>query len=311
MKFLKGLGTRKKPAAASKTPKAVAERIKNILGISELETMPANAAKAFQLASDPASTSADFVGVIEMDEALSARVVRIANSVYFFRGQEATDIEKAVAVIGLNELRCLLSASMLKSMLTGKGALREQAWANAVGTAIACRSLAHHTNISDGEAFLCGLVHDIGKLILIHRGGREYEKVLTALQEGDKTFIEAEEEVFETNHAEVGKWAAEKWHFPQVAIDSIANHHSAWPSNDSDKFKATAHPALVKVGDTLSHAAGIGLPSSLRYFKQNAIDQLPHAFEQLGIPEEDRNAVMDNFQRKFEDEFGMYQLQDN
>ena len=111
MGFLSGLlgGEKAKAKAVSALPRtnlATANRIKNILGIRELESMPLQAARAFQLASDPKANSADFVHVIEQDEALGSKIIRVANSVYFFRGTKATDIEKAVNNIGLNELRC-------------------------------------------------------------------------------------------------------------------------------------------------------------------------------------------------------------
>lgn len=82
----------------------------------KLESMPVQAAQAFQIASDPKAKQDDFVKIIEADEALSARIIRVANSVYFFRGTKATDIENAVNNIGLEELRCLISATMSEKL---------------------------------------------------------------------------------------------------------------------------------------------------------------------------------------------------
>ncbi len=298
-----------KASGISKTPAGAAERIKNILGVRKLQSMPVQAARAFQLASDPKAKADEFVRIIEADEALSARIIRVANSVYFFRGTKASDIEKAVANIGLQELRCLISATMLRSLLKGKGNLREQIWANSVATGIACRQLAGRTNISSGEAFLCGLLHDVGKLIMVQRAPKLYEKVNLLVGNEEKSFIEAEEEVFELNHIEVGKWIAELWSFPEPVIRSIALHHRPWAEDEESRGRATSHWSLVKVADTFSHAAGIGHPGGLRLLKRKAEEELPLACQQLAMSIDEGESFIKTFVRNFEEEFSLYQAE--
>ena len=293
-----------------RTSPATAERIKNVLGIRQLESMPAQAARAFQLASDPKAKGADFVKVIESDEVISARIIRIANSVYFFRGTPAADIDKAVANIGLDELRGLLSASMLRNLLQGRHPAREQVWANSVATAICCRTLSRFTNIPEGEAFLCGLLHDVGKLIMIRRGGDLYDKVIRKVGTEQKTFCEAEEEIFEINHVEVGTWVAETWTFPRNIIRAIGGHHNSWTKDPKLKGKATSTAMLVKAGDTLAHALGIGHPPILHSFKARSEEQLPEALEQLGISTKDGETFIQNFDRQFNEELGRYQIEE-
>lgn len=305
-------GSKKKKSNLSglvKTSLAVEMQIKNTLGIRKLESMPLQAARAFQLASDHKATTADFVKVIEADEALSARIIRIANSVYFRRGEEARDIEKAVANVGLNELRCLISATMLRSLLQGTHRAREQIWANAVGTAICCRQLSHFTRCSEGEAFLCGLLHDVGKLIMIRRGGSLYEKVINLVSSGTKSFIEAEEEVFDLNHVDVGKWIGQVWHFPESAIRAIAFHHSSWSRDSKDCGKNTSPAMLVKACDMIAHAGGIGHPGNFRPFQDKAEEELPLAFKQLGIANQDEHALVEQIRRQFDEEFSLYQAE--
>jgi len=297
-------------AATSKTTIATAERIKHVLGIRQMESMPAQAARAFQLASDPKAKGADFVKVIESDEIISARIIRVANSVYFFRGTPAADIDKAVANIGLDELRCLLSASMLKSLLQGRHPAREQVWANGVATGICCRSLSRFTHIPEGEAFLCGLLHDVGKLIMIRRGGDLYDKVIRKVAAEKKSFLQAEEEIFELNHVEVGKWVAELWNFPPQAIRAIANHHEAWPTDSKKTGKETSGAMMVKTADIIAHSLGIGHPPHLASLRQRAEEELPAVWNQLGITNGDGKTFIKNFQRQFEEEFSRYQIEE-
>lgn len=310
---LRGTAAGSGPSSSTpaKTTVATAQRIRNVLGIRELESMPAQAARAFQLASDPKAKSADFVKVIESDEVISARIIRVANSVYFFRGTTASDIERAVANIGLNELRCLLSATMLKSLLQGRHPAREQIWANSVATGICCRALAPMTNIADGEAFLCGLLHDVGKLIMIRRAGDLYDQVNRSVAGEGVSFIEAEERVFELNHVEVGKWVGEVWNFPAGAIRGIAQHHEAWPTDPSMRKKGTSHGALVRAADTIAHSLGIGLPSHFGSFKKRMQDEVPAAFTQIGLSTSDGQSFIQNFNKRFEEEFSRYRLDDH
>ncbi|HQH26767.1 MAG TPA: HDOD domain-containing protein [Oligoflexia bacterium] len=296
-------------AALAKTSIAVEMRMKETLGIQKLESMPVQAARAFQLASDPKATLADFVKIIESDEALSARIIRIANSVYFRRGEEVNDIAKAVASIGLNELRCLMSATMLRSLLQGKHSAREQIWANSVGTAICCRTLSRQTNLAEGEAFLAGLLHDVGKLIMIRKSAKQYDKVLSIVSSGAKTFVQAEEEVFDFSHVDVGKWVAEKWNFPAPAVAAIAFHHGAWPQQPEQKGKGTSHAILVKACDVISHACGIGHPPVFRPFRVRAEEEIHLAFEQLGLAGQDHSGMLEQFRKQFNDEFALYHVE--
>lgn len=291
-----------------RTTRATADRIRNILGVKQLETMPVQAARAFQLASDPRSTASDFVSVIESDEVLSSRVIRVANSVYFFRGTPANDIEKAVAAIGLNELRCLLCATMLKSLLQGTHPAREQVWANAIAVGICSRNLAKFTqHIAEGEAFLCGLVHDVGKLVMIRRSGTEYEKAVRLAASGEKTFVEAEEEVYQTNHIEVGKWVAELWNFPLPVIKAIAGHHDPLPVIKPGSTHKVTLAQLVRAADTIAHSRGIGHPSYFKGFQRRAQEELSAVYQLLGISTGTAEQFIQSFEKQFEDEFGLYQ----
>ncbi len=298
-------GTPDKERVLRRTSPATAERIKNILGIRELEMMPAQAARAFELSSDPQAKADDFVHVIESDEALSARVIRVANSVYFFRGNAANDIEKAVANIGLDELRGLLSATMLRSLLNTASSVREQLWGNSVATAIASRLLARSTtHLSTSEAFLAGLLHDVGKLVMIRRGGNRYDKVLQIVAGGEKNFIEAEEVVFEVNHVEVGKYVAEEWHFPARIIETIALHHEPIPEESRPSL-----PTLVHTADLISHANLLGHAPPLRSFGKHSRQAVLPLLGRFSLSEESYVGFCEDLQAQYEKELALYQTE--
>ncbi|HMO18360.1 MAG TPA: HDOD domain-containing protein [Oligoflexia bacterium] len=305
--FLSGKSSKPKGSRPlPRTSPADEYRISQTLGARNLESMPAQAAKAFQLACDPKSTLDEFVRIVEADEILSARIIRVANSVYYRRGDEAKDISNAVINIGLDELRCLLSAAMLKSLLNIKSKSREQIWGNSVATGIAARLLSPHTSISEGEAFLCGILHDVGKLILIQKMPVEYEKVVQKVYQTGTPFIEVEQELLDITHVEVGKWLAEKWNFPESVRRAITFHHNAWPSNEEILGKATSTAMLVKSADTLAHAARLGHPHRMSQLGANALDEIHKVAAQLRKSPEIILSLLPHLTRKFEDEISLY-----
>jgi len=287
-----------------KTSAAVQARIKNILGLKQLSPLPANAMQAFELSSDPSASISDFVQVIESDEALSSRVVRVANSVYFSRGTPASNIDAAVANIGLDELRCLLSASLIKNLLKGQDTFREQLWTNAVATAVFAKGLSRYLpNIASSEAFLCGLVHDVGKLVMTRETDELYKKVNSLVSDGEMDFVEAEERIFELNHVEVGAWVAEAWNFPELVLDSISEHHRPFPEQ-ADKVTA---PMLVKIADSVAHAEGLGHPRGMSGFQQAARANLQCCWALIGISDEDGKRFIKDYRREFEESLSLYE----
>lgn len=310
MDLLKSLRSKKNQSVEKrilpKTSPADELRISQTLGLRNLESMPTQAAQAFQLACNPKSTLADFTKVVESDEVLSARIIKIANSVYYRRGEEAKEISSAVASIGLDEIRCLLSAAMLKSLLKNNSKERNYIWGNSVATGIAARKLSSLTAIPDGEAFLCGILHDVGKLILIQRIPKEYGTLLKKGFDSEKPFSELEDQTFDLNHIEVGKWLAEKWNFPESVREAIALHHETWTQDEKKKGKNTSSAALVKCSDIISHAAFLGHPNSRTIFGKTALQELPKVADQMSTTLETIENITRQIALEFEDEFSMY-----
>lgn len=192
-------------------------------------------------------------------------------------------------------------------MLHGQSEIREAVWANAVATGIACREIASlGQDISSGSAFLCGLLHDVGKLIMIQRGGKLYEKVLALLATEDISPIEAEERVFELNHVEVGKWIAEHWNFPETVIIAISFHHHPWAERNNKQQNKLSAAQLVKCADTICHAAGIGHTRQFKPYRLYAEQNLETALELLQWDHAKLESFTQILCEKFERDFALY-----
>ncbi len=311
--MLRGLfgGSNKKPEekGISPPPKlttAVIGSINTIVGAHSIPPMPGAAQKAFSLSINPKAEARDFIDVIESDEGLSARVLKIANSVFFDRGRLSKTIEEAVLVIGINELRCLLNSTTLSEIFPSRSRIRAQLWSNDVATAIVARSLAQNYSGSRSElAFLAGLMHDIGKLLILQKASVEYRRVINLVERDALEFDRAEEQIFMFDHTEVGQLIAERWKFTTEITAAIRYHHLLW----SDLAIHQASPSitvLVKAADLISHSEGFGHPRTFGKFREKHAQSLGEVWEALGMTAGDKKDMLASLRRQFELEYELY-----
>ncbi len=290
---------------ASLSPGIVAA-ITSAVGARSIPSMPGAAQKAFQLATDPAADARDFVDVIQSDEALSSRILKIANSVYFDRGKKSSTIEECVTVIGINELRCLLNANALTDIFPCKHPLRAMLWTNDIATALIAREIARSTNPQMVEvAFLGGLMHDIGKLLLLQRCLDDYHKIVKEVERSGESFNLAEQEVFPFDHTQVGELIGQRWNFSSELIHIISHHHAPW----SDLASHSGSPSLtavIKAADIIAHGLGLGHPPSLFRLQSKAQAEMESVWEALGIPTNERNDRLSGYRRTFDTEYELY-----
>lgn len=297
-------GQKKKapPQVAQPLSGAVASSILQVVGARSIPPMPGAAQKAFKLSVDPNAEARDFIDVIESDEALSARILKIANSVFFDRGQKSTTIEHAVHVIGLNELRSLLNATSLAEIFPSTSSIRNFAWSNDIATALIARTLAQRILPSKAEvAFLGGLMHDLGRLLLIQRTSSDYSKVIRIVEETGKSFHEAEGDIFPFDHTEVGQLIAEKWNFTPELIEIIRYHHQPF-----SYFSGISLLSIVKCADIFAHAIGLGHLKGFFKLQKEFELQVQDAFEHLNIAHPEHHALLQQFQKNYEVEFDLY-----
>lgn len=298
-------GAKKKASAttSAKLPGGIAQSILSVVGARSIPTMPGAAQRAFQLSVDPKAEARDFISVIESDEALSARILKIANSVFFDRGTKSTTIEQSVTVIGLNELRALLNATSLADIFPSKHPFRAAAWANDIGTALIARTISQRLLPSQTDlAFLAGLMHDIGKLLLIQRAPDQYAKVLQMIEQKEISFCEAETQVFPFDHTEAGQLVGEKWNFTPELQDCIRNHHGAALQAGTPVTLA----GIVGCADIISHSLGLGHLKGFHRLKNWASANLEQVWLYLGINEAEQKGFLNNCKRVFDTEHDLY-----
>lgn len=295
-------GLTKKSASSHVAPlsSALAETILSTVGQRAIPPMPGAAQKAFKLATDPKAEARDFVEVIESDEGLSARIIKIANSVFFDRGHQTKTIEDAVVVIGINELRCLLNANTLSDIFPSKHSDRALLWGHDIAVALVARTLAQRRLPAQSDAaFLAGLMHDIGKLLLLQRLTDEYGKILRAVEQQGKDSVGIEEEKLLFSHVDVGQLIAERWKFTPELTRVIKLHHR--PPGEDDPLVL-----IIYAADGIAHALGLGHSPAMRKLRSYHQERLPEIFERLSIGAADQKDLLESAQRTFETEYQLY-----
>jgi len=245
--------------ATSSAMRASAQEIQSILrSTGDLPPMPQVAAKVNQLATDPNSSAGDFRRVLEADEALTARVLRMANSAFYGLNHRVTTLTHAVVVLGFKTLQSLVVASASRSLYTGTqgggGPVENSLWEHSIGTAFACRLVATSVRYPGVEpAFVGGLLHDIGKAVLLLRLRKEYVPLVEkALQTGDPLH-DLEQEKFGFTHAEVGALLAQRWNLAPEHVEVIHDHHQGTNTSGSSYLVD-----IVRTSNGLCHRLGIG-----------------------------------------------------
>lgn len=224
--------------------------------VGDLPPLPHVAAQALSLIEDPDTTAGQLTELLGGDTALAARVLKIANSAMFSRQREITTINQAIMTIGFKTLKGIIVAATLRQLNRKFGPIEQMIWQNSACTAIACRKLAAHLKKPYvEEVFLLGLLHDLGKLVLMRQIPKEYEEVVK-VTEGGTFFNDAEQDKFGFAHPLIGALVAKKWNFSMETCQVILHHHDPIPASIDDD--ATEKTVLVQLADGIAHALGYG-----------------------------------------------------
>lgn len=197
--------------------------------IEDLPVLPTVAVQALTMSLDDDAALDDLSRLMAGDPVLTARMLRLVNNARTGLTTKVATVKQAVTLAGLNQIRCaLLSVIMREYLPSSKDALHaaKSLWTHSLMTAVLAQLLAQKTypELRD-TAFVGGLLHDIGKIV-IHEVFPESTAKISALQkQRDLNAMEAEQAVLDVNHCLSGKMLAEQWNLPETLRDCIWLHH--------------------------------------------------------------------------------------
>ena len=214
-----------------------------IAKVTDLPPMPAVVMKALEMTLDPDVSVHNLQLMISKDEALSAKILRIVNSAMYSLRREVSTVSHAVAVLGIETVKSVLMAASVERVFNGSkdlGAklMSDHSW----GTALAARAIARRVKYEKmEEALVCGLMHDIGKPVLLQNLRARYTEIISAVYSGNASFNEMEMLAFGFSHAHVGALLARKWNFPPQLAEAVGFHH--------DPLSAPNHKQLACIAN--------------------------------------------------------------
>lgn len=250
--------------------------------VGDLPPLPHVASKALALVEDPDTTAGELSDLLSSDTALAARVLKIANSAMFSRQREITTLNQAIMVIGFKALKGIVVAATLRQLNRKSGKIEKLVWENSMCTAISSHVITQHLRKPyQDELFLLGLLHDLGKLVLIRETSSDYQVVMTEVKQG-KSFAEAEQDTLGFAHPLIGALVAKKWNFSPETCQVILHHHD--PLDLPLEGELDEKTAIVQLGNIFAHRLGYG------HFDGYEIDEelQSELAEALGIEEKEQ-----------------------
>ncbi|ULA66610.1 MAG: HDOD domain-containing protein [Nitrospira sp.] len=222
--------------------------------VGELPTLPHVVQKLASMIGRPNISAEEIGALIEKDQVLSAKVLRLANSPFYGFPSRIASVAHAVVVLGLSVVKGLTLCATAFDMMKNAG--MNELWRHSLGVAITAHILGAKAGIKNPEeVFVGGLLHDIGKVVLYVKWPDVGQQITLATRNTSRSLMETEQALFEVTHADVGGWLATAWHLPTSLREPILHHHS--PSAAQD---AKLQTAIVHVADVLVKGLACGNP---------------------------------------------------
>jgi len=268
--------------------------------IKDLASLPEACIQINALADNPASTTHDIKEVIETDVALSARILKVANSPFYNYGRRVEDLNRAIMLIGTEGLRDIVWAtSSISSFakLSNRFVDMNMFWRHSLYVATAARILAQKCHvINKDRLFLCGLLHDVGQLALYQIMPEAMEQVFVRAEKNDVPLFVAEKYVLGFTHATVSYALLRMWCLPVSICQSVAYHHQPGKCDD---FRLDA--SIIHIANAVANRAG-HTGHNLEY--NNQID--PNAWKVTGLSEKIIDSMIQIADEQFRDALALY-----
>lgn len=273
----------------------------------EIPTLPAIASAIMNKTLDENINARQIAEMVEKDQALAARVLRMANSAFYRRIKEISTIRGAVVLLGLNVLKSIILSVSVVNVFDNKNKNAidlYKFWQHSIACAACARGVAAKSAPALAEdAFMAGLLHDIGKVILdqVLCNQGEYRQVLDEMTHENRFIVEVERKIVGIDHASMGQHLTERWNLPPMLCTAIGGHHTLSGGIEDPKAKKLC--SIVHIADMITNHLGLGLvdmptgfiePSLLKQMNLSSNDiqdisitlkeKIAQISEQMGIP---------------------------
>lgn len=231
---------------------------KKIDSLTDLPTLPDIIFKSNQLFEDPDVLLADVTKLIETDQSIASKILLVVNSAFYGFPGKINTISQAIIILGFNSIRnIMLSVSVFNAFPKSEHFNffnLQEFWKHSIGCGAIAKFLGMQIKLPLAEeAFVAGLLHDLGKIVLVQYFPNEFIEALKLVFEKNILLLEAEEEILGVNHMVIGNLLARSWALPPNLIEVLSFHHN--PSQSKLEPELTS---IVHLSDIICRGIGIG-----------------------------------------------------
>jgi HD-like signal output (HDOD) protein len=228
-----------------------------LLNIRNLPPIPTVVVRLTQLLNDPMTSTHEIGNLISQDQALTTKILTVANSPLYGLPRKVPSIDFAILVLGFEQIKQIVIALSLMDTFRNENAKywnRKSFWLHSFVTAITAKNIANDLKYPKaGEAFTAGLLHDLGISVIQKYFNKEFIEINDLVSTNLISYTEAENKVFDLTHSEIGQILCDKWNLPSALSDAILFHHN--PS-EAENNKELA--AIIHLADYTTQFLGIG-----------------------------------------------------
>lgn len=259
-----------------------------ILTIADkLPIMSATAMDFMNLARKPDASMDEMARIISRDQVLAVRILKMANSPYYGHVGKVRSLLKAVMMLGLNATKSIVMTSVMRDLLRSSDEFEQSLWRHSTASALTAKMTANAVNYRDPEeAFIAGLIRDIGLLVLYRVTPRVIKEIC---KKGGVSTLEEENAMFGINHCQLGMEICRRWNFPEEIIQVLAHELGSAGS-------ASALALIVHVAARICGRLGI----SLIHLPDLDLVQLSSA-QELGLTEPAIRNISEEIAASFEE----------
>jgi len=261
----------------------------------EIATLPEITMKIVEVVQDPKSTAHDLHMIVSNDPALSARVLRVVNSAFYGLPGQIGSIDRAIMLLGLNAVKNIAIAASLTKMFKGQSPSDDftgkDLWTHSVAVGAANKLITNAIGLAlPDEAFLAGLIHDLGLVALLQCFSEQIPEIVEKTKAG-VAFRIAEEDVIGAHHSEIGMALAAKWKFPR-SFQYVAGYHHNPLALDKEHRLLTI---VTHIADIISANQGFGITITTETETVS-----PELMEEIGLSQEMLDEVTANLEEELE-----------
>lgn len=257
---------------------------------SDLPALPAAALAVMRETDSPTGTAQSIAKYLSQDQALTARILRLANSAYYGLSRQIMDVPDAVVVLGMRCIRnlCMVASTYpwMTKPLKGYGLGPKEMWTHSFAVAVGAEQVARKSrSTASDQAFTAGLLHNLGKVALSIWLEEKLTGMVAIACREELTFDQVERKILGFDHCDVGAHMGEVWNLPRPLVDAMQYHHNPAACEPANPLVDCVH-----IADYLTMSMGLGLGGDgLRYDFQEA------SLERLGLSSANFDEMAEEF----------------